>query len=190
VPHPCSAQLRAGYAHARAGRVFPVVPLLGVLSLLLSGCSALLKQGGAAGAGVAGASIAGAVTKDAAVTAGIGLGLNAAASAGVKAIEKRVHRTEQDSIAAAAGPLSVGQTATWSSGHYKISVESNEHGELTVSRLIRTGNLDCKEIVFSVDTIVKHKPDRAFYTTIICRDGATWKWATAEPATERWGSLQ
>jgi len=170
--------------------VFPLVPLLGIVSLLLSGCSALLKQGGAAGAGVAGASIAGAVTKDAAVTAGIGLGLNAAASAGVKAIEKRVHRTEQDSIAAAAGPLSVGQTATWSSGHYKISVESNEHGELTVSRLIRTGNLDCKEIVFSVDTIVKHKPDRAFYTTIICRDGATWKWATAEPATERWGSLQ
>jgi len=165
-------------------------PLLAVLGLSLSGCASLLKQGGAAGAGIAGASLAGAVTKNAAVTAGIGLGLNAAANAGVKAIEKRVHRTEQDSIAAAAGPLDVGQTATWSSGHYKVSVESNEHGELTVSRLIRTANLDCKEIVFSVVSVVKHKPDRAFYTTIICRDGATWKWATAEPATERWGSLQ
>lgn len=164
--------------------------LLGASALLLSGCSSILAQGGAAGAGVAGASIAGAVTRDPAVTAGIGLGVNAAASAGVKAIEKRVHRTEQDSIAMAAGPLAVGQTAHWSSGHYKVSVEANEHGELTVSRLIRAGNLDCKEIVFSVDAVVKHKPDRAFYTTIICRDGATWKWATAEPATERWGSLQ
>jgi len=118
------------------------------------------------------------------------LGVNAAASAAVKAIEKRVHRTEQDSIAAAAGPLAIGETARWSSGHYKVSVEANQHGELTVSRLIQAGNLDCKEIVFSVDSVVKHKLDRAFYTTIICRDGATWKWATAEPATERWGSLQ
>lgn len=112
--------------------------------MLLSGCSSILAQGGAAGAGVAGASIAGAVTRDPAVTAGIGLGVNAAASAGVKAIEKSVHRTEQDSIAMTAGPLAVGQTGRWSSGHYKVSVEKNEHGELTVSRLIRAGNLDCK----------------------------------------------
>lgn len=156
----------------------------------MSACASLLTQGGAAGAGVAGAGIASAVTKDPAVTAGIGLGVNAAASASVKSLEKRVHRTEQDSIAAAAGPLGVGQNAPWSSGHYKISVEANEHGELTVSRLIRTETLDCKEIVFSVDAMVKRKPDRAFYTAIICRDGKVWKWATAEPATERWGSLQ
>jgi hypothetical protein len=165
-------------------------PLLLLCGLSLSGCGSLLAQGGAAGAGVASASIAGAVTKSAAVTSGIGLGVNAAASAGVKAIEKRVHRTEQDSIAAAAGPLDVGATARWSSGHYKVSVERNEHGELTVSRLIRAGELDCKEVVFSVDTIAKGKPQRAFYTTIVCRDGAVWKWASAEPATERWGSLQ
>lgn len=171
-------------------RLFSLVPLVAAAGLSLSGCSSLLTQGGAAGAGVAGASLAGAVTRNPAVTSGIGLGVNAAASAGVKAIEKRVHRTEQDSIAATAGPLGIGQTASWSSGHYKVSVEANEHGELTVSRLIRAGNLDCKEIVFSVDAIVKHKPDRSFYTAIICRDGAAWKWATAEPATERWGSLQ
>ena len=139
---------------------------------------------------MAGASIAGAVTKSAAVPSGIGLGVNAAASAGVKALEKRVHRTEQDAIAAAAGPLDVGGRATWSSGHYKVSVEENEHGELTVSRLIRAGDLDCKEVIFSVDRVVKKAPERAFYTTTVCRDGAVWKWASAEPATERWGSLQ
>jgi len=188
VPRIVSVCSPAG--QARVERLFWRAPLFATFSLLLSGCTALLKQGGAAGAGVAGASLAGAVTRDPAVTAGIGLGLNAAASAGVKAIEKRVHRTEQDSIAAAAGPLGVGESAKWSSGHYKVSVEANEHGELTVSRLIRAANLDCKEIVFSVDAVVKHKPDRSFYTAIICRDGASWKWATAEPATERWGSLQ
>ena len=174
----------------RGARAVFLAPLLPFLGFCLSGCSSLLAQGGAAGAGVAGASIAGAVTKDATVTSGIGLGVDAAASAGVKALEKRVHRTEQDSIAAVAGPLDVGATAPWSSGHYKVSVEQNERGELTVSRLIRAGDLDCKEIVFSVDTIAKGQPDRAFYTTIICRDGAVWKWASAEPATERWGSLQ
>ena len=174
----------------------PWLPTVGVVVLFagvgisLSGCSSLLTEGGAAGAGVASASIAGAVTKNAAVTSGIGLGVTAAASAGVKALEKHVHTTEQDSIAATAGPLDVGATAVWSSGHYKISIEHNEHGELTVSRLIRAGDLDCKEVIFSVDGIIKRQPERAFYTTTICRDGAVWKWASAEPATERWGSLQ
>lgn len=168
-----------------SGSIVPLACCLG-----LSGCGSLLTEGGAAGAGVASASAAGAITKNATVTAGIGLGVNAAASAGVKALEKRAHRTEQTSIAAAAGPLKVGDTAPWSSGHYKVSVERNEHGHLTVSRLIQAGDLDCKEVVFSVDKLLKGKPDQAFYTTIICRDGEAWKWATAEPATARWGALQ
>jgi hypothetical protein len=167
-----------------------LLPLLATSALGLSGCASLLSQGGAAGAGVASASIAGAVTKNAAVTSGIGLGVNAAASAGIKSLEKHVHKTEQDSIAAAAGSLDVGATAPWSSGHGKVSVERNEHGELTVSRLIRAGDLDCKEVIFSVDSEAKGKRERAFYTTTVCRDGAVWRWASAEPATERWGSLQ
>jgi len=166
-----------------------VGPLL-VAASGLSGCGSLLHEGGAAGAGVASASLASAITKNAAVTSGIGLGVNAAATAGVKALEKRVHRTEQESIAAAAGPLEVGATAAWSSGHYNVSIERNEHGQLTVSRIIRAGDLDCKEVIFSVDSVVKGKPERAFYTTTVCRDGVAWKWASAEPATERWGPLQ
>jgi len=167
-----------------------VLVLSPLLLSTLSGCASILSKGGGAGAGIAGASLAGAVTKDPAVTAGIGLGAQALAAAAINAAEKRVHRTEQDSIAAAAGPLDVGGTAKWSSGHYEVSLEQNEHGVLTVSRLIRTPELDCKEIVFSVDKLVKGEPDRDFYTTIICRNGTRWKWASAEPATERWGSLQ
>ena len=172
-----------------SGRSLRLFPMFLGCGMALSGCASLLSEGAGAGAGVAGASIAGAVTKDAAVTSGIGLGVNAAASAAVKALEKRVHRAEQDEIAATAGPLAVGTTAPWTSGR-RVSIEQSEHGELTVSRLIQAGDLDCKEVIFSVDTTDKGQPERAFYTTTICRDGATWKWASAEPATERWGSLQ
>jgi len=166
---------------------------LRLLALLpLCSCSALLTQSAGAGAGVGGAAIANAVTKNGAVTAGIGLGAQALATTGVQVLEKRVHRTEQDSIAAAAGPLSIGSVTTWSVSH-TIPIEANEHGELTVianyTPNLPTGGaapFDCKQIIFSVDT----KAQQDFYTAFVCRDSTQWKWATAEPATERWGALQ
>jgi hypothetical protein len=69
-------------------------------------------------------------------------------------------------------------------------VEPNERGQVAVSRVISTGALECKEIVFSVDIGPVERPRRGFYIAAVCRDGETWKWASAEPATERWGSLQ
>jgi hypothetical protein len=118
----------------------------------------------------------------------------------VQNVEKRVHKTEQDAIAQIAGPLPVGQVVHWSVTH-SVPVEDDEQGELTVSRVIVTAPasrppssqqdaLDCKEIVFSVDTDEQNIPRRAFYTAAVCRDGQVWRWASAEPATERWGSLQ
>ena len=59
-----------------------------------------------------------------------------------------------------------------------------------VTRLIGSADFACKEIVFSVDTVEKKTPHRAFYTATVCQDGTTWKWASAEPATARWGALQ
>jgi len=158
----------------------------------LTGCSSLLTQSAGAGAGVGGAAVANAVTKNGAITAGIGLGAQAAAIAGVQYLEKRVHTTEQNAIASAAGPLPIGGVSDWSVRH-DIPIEDNQHGELTVVANY-VPNLpsgaapafDCKEIIFSVDT----KADRNFYTAFVCQDGAVWKWATAEPATERWGALQ
>ncbi|MGF6734747.1 hypothetical protein OKW50_006919 [Paraburkholderia youngii] len=72
------------------------------------------------------------------------------------------------------------------------SLPNDEHGRVTVSRLISTGALDCKEIVFSVDqNATRDKPaSSAFYIASVCRDGKDWRWASAEPATERWGALQ
>jgi len=169
------------------------IAYLRLLALLpLCSCSALLTQSAGAGAGVGGAAIANAVTKNGAITAGIGLGAQAVAITGVQILEKRVHATEQDSIAAAAGPLPLGAVTTWRV-HHDIPIENNEHGELTVvadyAPNLPSGGVpafDCKEIIFSVDT----KTQRNFYTAFVCRDSTQWKWATAEPATERWGALQ
>jgi hypothetical protein len=168
----------------------------GILLLSLGGCSSLLTEGSSAGAGIAAAGVSRAFTKNGAITAGIGVGAQAAARASVQYLEKRVHRSEQDEIARVAGELKLGGVAPWSISH-SLPIEPDNHGEVTVSRVIATvttgrepTGMNCKEIVFSVDTDEDHEPTRAFYTAAICLDRNQWKWATAEPATERWGTLQ
>jgi hypothetical protein len=161
-----------------------------ILSLvLLGGCTSLLTEGTAAGAGAAGAAIAHGVTNNAGVTTGIGLGVQAGARAGVQYAERRVHETEQNNIAEVAGTLAVGSVGTWNVVH-DIPIEADEHGRIAVSRVLSGEGFLCKEIVFSVDHTVEHGTSSEFYTATVCRDGEHWKWATAEPATERWGSLQ
>lgn len=151
----------------------------------LTGCGSVLTATTSDVAGIAGAGIAGAVTKSPAAATGIGLGVASGFSAGLQYAERKVHAAEQDKIAAAAGPLPPGTVGHWTVVH-DVPIEDDEHGDLIVTRLVGTADFDCKEIVFSVDT-EKH---RAFYTATVCRDGRTWKWASAEPATARWGSLQ
>jgi flavin-binding protein dodecin len=168
-------------------RPIALVPL--ALLALLGGCTSLLTEGTAAGAGAAGAGISRAVTKNVGVTTGIGLGVQAAARAGLQYAERQIHQTEQDRIAAVAGTLPVGAVAHWQVVH-TVPIEADEHGEVTVSRALGGGGFSCKEIVFSVDQAEAHAPTSEYYTATVCRDGQQWKWATAEPATERWGALQ
>lgn len=165
--------------------------LAAVASLACSGCSSLYAEGSETGAGIAGAAIASQVTNNASVATGIGLGAVAAARAGVQYSERVVHGYTQDSIAKVAGPLKVGAIAPWSVTH-SFPIEDDAHGRVTVSRTISTGTLDCKEIVFSVDhdAAKDTAASSAFYVASVCRDGTAWKWASAEPATGRWGSLQ
>ncbi len=155
----------------------------------LSACSSLLTTGTADLAGVAGASTAAAVTKSAAGAAAIGLGVQSLASEALKYGERRVHRNEQDAIAQAAGPLEPGAVQPWSIRHV-VPIEANEAGQVVVSRAFGAGSFRCKEIVFSVDDMTREGLRRAFYTATICRDGDAWRWASAEPATERWSALQ
>jgi hypothetical protein len=162
-----------------------------LLGLGASGCSSLYTEGAAAGAGIAGAAVASKVTDNAAVATGIGLGAVAAARAGVQYLERLAHQETQDSIALAAGPLGLGEVANWRVSH-SMPIERDDQGRVTVSRAISTGALECKEIVFSVDSVNADTLQlaSAFYVAAICKEGAQWRWASAEPATERWGSLQ
>ena len=159
-------------------------------AVVSTGCSSLLAEGGAAGAGIAGGALASAVTDNAGVAAGIGIGVQAATRAGIQYGQRKIHGEAQQQIARVAGPLKSGQISDWQTVH-ALPLEPEEAGRVAVSRVISTGELDCKEIVFSVDRSAGEKlPASAFYIASICRSGGRWDWASAEPATARWGSLQ
>ncbi len=165
-----------------------IFPALLLVAGALGGCGSVLTEGTATGAGIAGAGIAGAVSKNATVGAAIGLGVAAGANAGLLYVERNVHNKTQDSIAAVAGPLPEGAVAAWSVTH-TIPIELNQHGEVAVSRAIEGPDFACKEIIFSVDAD-HNTSERSFFIAYICRDGDKWRWASAEPATARWGALQ
>jgi hypothetical protein len=173
---------RAGPA-AHAGGFDRVRPFaLGVLLLGLAGCQAAPDLVGAA-TGVATT----ALTANPAVGVAVGLGTRAALDEGQKAFYRRWTRTEQEAIATAAGPLAVGERASWREAH-SVPI-GNDRGQLEVTRVMATPLTTCKEVVFSVGEDPE-APGRRLYTTVICQDGQTWRWATAEPAIARWGNLQ
>jgi hypothetical protein len=170
------------------------VPGLLLAAVLLAGCQNLMREGTADVAGIAGASLADAITENGAVTAGIGLGVRSIALAGQQYAERVTQGAEQNSIANAAGTLPMGAVAEWSVRH-RVPVQPNRRGRVTVVRDIGGLGLQCREIIFSVegnqqDADGEVRMHRNFYTAAICRNGETWKWASAEPATERWGALQ
>lgn len=157
--------------------------LLLVAAVTLSGCSSIGGFAGAA-AGIA----SGAATANPAVGFAIGIGVQAATDATTKYVFRHWQKTEQDEIAAVIGNLEVGQSRRWAIVH-RISYR-NEHGEVQVTGLIDTPLALCKEVILSVDTGEGAQLTRAWYTGSACRSSDVWKWAVAEPAVERWGSLQ
>jgi hypothetical protein len=157
--------------------------LLLMTAVALSGCNSIGGFAGAA-AGVA----SGAVTSNPAVGYAIGIGVQAATDAATKYVFRNWQKAEQDEIAAVVGNLEVGQSRRWAIVH-PISY-GNEQGEVRVTRLIDTPLALCKEVMLSVDTGEGAQLKRAWYTASACRSDDVWKWAVAEPAVERWGSLQ
>jgi hypothetical protein len=164
-----------------------LLPLL--CAAALAGCGELLSEGTGDLAGIAGAGIAGAITDSAAAGAAIGLGVRSVADIGLRYGQRRIHGEGQDRIAEIAGTLRPGQVGAWSVLH-DVPLEEDAHGRVTVSRSFGGPGFDCREIVFSVDDDATTPPQPTFYTATVCHDGKTWKWATAEPATARWGGLQ
>jgi hypothetical protein len=166
-----------------------IAAVLAVAASVTGGCAAVVNTASSEIAGVGGAAVATAITSNGAVATGIGLGVQAVTRAGVQYAQRRVHQSVQNEIARAAGALDIGGVGQW-----RINpggpLEGDQQGRVTVSRIISTTDLQCKEAVFSVDRVVKDAPSSAFYVAIVCRDGERWKWASAEPSTDRWDGLQ
>ena len=166
-----------------------IASALAVVASVAGGCASVANTASSEIAGVGGAAIATAITSNGAAATGIGLGVQAATRAGLQYAQRRVHESVQNEIARAAGPLEVGTVGRWSIDPAG-ALEHKQEGRVTVSRVISVTDLQCKEAVFSVDTVDKEVPKSAFYVAIVCRDGERWKWASAEPATARWDGLQ
>lgn len=162
-----------------ARRLLPLV----LLPALLGGCGAVPQVVGA-GAAI----ISGAGTVNPGVGVAIGLGTAAATDFALKYYGRSRQRSTQELIAAAAGPLPPGGVAPWRTDH-TIPI-GNEHGEVHVVRAIDNPLAPCREIVFSVEDGEGEARARDWFAAQICRQGEQWRWASAEPAVERWGSLQ
>ncbi|MFM0739459.1 hypothetical protein PQQ51_19635 [Paraburkholderia xenovorans] len=152
-------------------------------SLLTSGCSSVGAASGAA-AGVA----SGLVTSNPAVGIGVGIAVQAATDEAVGRFMRSMHTDQQDLIAALAGAMPVGETRPWKIKH-TLPIE-NGHGEVRVTRAFGSALALCKEFVFSVQDGDGPNAHEAWYTGSACQQDKGWKWASAEPAVERWGTLQ
>ena len=150
----------------------------------LAGCEILGAIGGAAvGAAAGGASASTPIALASALVVEAGI------DRARRSVARRGQRIEQDAIAAVAGDMKVDEPArAWEvkRGMTRRVV----HGEVRVTRLIYTPLAICKELLFSVVEGEGEKEKTSWFTTSACQQGEQWKWAAAEPAVERWGSLQ
>lgn len=118
----------------------------------------------------------------------IGVSTRAVADYGIRYVARRWHRTEQDALAATIGAMEVGEIRPWQVRH-DLPI-GNEQGEVRLLRVIETPLAQCKEALFSLSSGGGAEAQQQWFVTSACRQGEAWKWAAAEPATERWGSLQ
>ena len=154
-----------------------------VLIALLAGCSSASQI-----AGVVTGGLVGVASGSPAVGFAVGVVTDAGASYAFRYIARTRQGAEQDAIAQVAGELPVGTKAAWKIEH-TIPI-GNEQGQLRVVRAIDSPLAACKEIAFSVEEGKDEKLKRDWFTTNVCKQAETWKWASAEPAVERWGFLQ
>ncbi len=162
-----------------------VTPRLGwpLLAVVLAGCKAMPQIAAVVAGGVTGAA-----TGNPAVGFAVGVATDAGANYAFRSYSRTRQGAEQDIIARIAGDLPVGGQATWKIEH-TIPI-GDEHGQLRVVGVIESPLAICKHVTFSVDEGKDEKLTRDWFVTDICKQAETWKWASAEPAVERWGYLQ
>ncbi|MBB5189416.1 hypothetical protein HNQ50_000126 [Silvimonas terrae] len=156
----------------------------GLLLLLLSlqGCQMAGSLSGAAAA----LSMS-AITANPAAGVAIGLAVQAGVDEASKNVTRRLHKDQQEQIAAVVGESPVGQTHPWQVNH----VLPIENGAGQVRVLVQTENAlaTCKTFLF---TDTPPGPETQWFHGVACRNPTTrqWQWALAEPAVGRWGNLQ
>ena len=150
----------------------------------LTGCSSI---GGFTGA-VAGVAT-GTATSNPEVGIAVGIGVRAATDDAMNRLYREMQAGEQNEIAATAGTLKPGDRQPWAIRH-RLPF-SNEHGELEVVSESANALTTCREVLFSVITEKHDLTSQQWFLTQTCKqpDGH-WRWAAAEPAIARWGSLQ
>jgi hypothetical protein len=174
-----------GTSDGAVGRVAVKASLMLPLLVVLAGCKAAPQIAAVVTGGVAGAA-----SGSPAVGFVVGVATDAGANYLFRYISRSRQGAEQDAIAQVAGALPLGTSASWKIEH-TIPI-GNEHGRLLVVRAIDTKLAACREIAFSVDDdgSQDQKTHGTWFTSDVCKQADTWKWASAEPAVERWGFLQ
>ncbi|MGX9965055.1 hypothetical protein ACVFYP_17125 [Roseomonas sp. F4] len=148
-----------------------------LLALALPGCGQVPEITGAVAGG--GAALA---SSNPALGYALGISVRAGVTAGMQTVMRWRSTEEQDALAAAIGGLDPDSTGRWAVRH-RIPI-GNREGELRLVRVIDSALAECREALFSV------QGESQWFLTTACRQAEGWKWASAEPATGRWGSLQ
>jgi hypothetical protein len=152
---------------------------LGISSALLGGCANLADIGGTVGAVASGAA-----TGNPAVAIGVGGVVRGSIDAAEKSYARANARRTHALITAVAAPLAPGEAGNWHEPH---RFSSDISGRVEVIRLITNQLATCKEVAFIIDG----DPDETVpYRGAICKTVGEWRWAMAEPSTERWSVLR
>jgi hypothetical protein len=111
-----------------------------------------------------------------------GLAASFGVNQGVRYGQRRIEGNVQNAVAAAAGPLDVGQAATW-----RVTERLPLTGRSGVVQVARSfgESIPCKDVVLTIGD------ESDVYVATICQNKkGEWRWAMAEPAVGRWGNLQ
>jgi hypothetical protein len=158
-----------------------VVALAG--TALVSGCGSIGAASGAL-AGVA----TGVVTSNPAIGIGVGIAVQAATDEAVNRVMKSLHADQQNAIVLAASDSTIGTRQPWRIKH-TLPVE-NGHGQVQVLREFDSALATCREFAFSVADGEGPGVHEDWFVATACKQDNGWKWASAEPAVDRWGALQ
>jgi hypothetical protein len=164
-----------------SGRCWPLVFLL---VPLLPGCSSINGLAGALAGAATGAASGNPVV-------GVAVGISVRAATGY-ALQKQALATQtnrQDRLAELAGTLHAGERRGWRLR--RAWPFGDETGLIEVVSEIDTSLARCKEVLFSLtDRDAEARIRERFITQICQQPDGHWRWAGAEPAVPRWGTLQ